>query len=412
MDGVERIAARDGRAFGAAYFLSNFGYEVLFFSMTVRVYDISRKAINVGVLAAITLLPKILSPAYGLFVDRAGARRALSAGSVATALLAACLSAVGSLGGLYALWAILSVLFMVSSNARTVLMTRVASGGYLGANAAAFSLMSSARLAAPLLAGLLSRSMGADRIMLLAALVYCLCAASALLVSGARGDRRDLSGAPADGEKARPGRSPGIFAQLAEGFARIRGSSGLKRLIGISMIRNFFVGFAPGLLIVLVSSVPGRTSADYGIAAAASALGALAGSLAGPSLVRLLRPDAVAFAGLGLHFASFVFLGLAPSSPLVLVVAVLAAGSFSLYSAAIVLHSRRDAATELTTRGRVYGANTTIQTLPALLSLIVASSLADRFGVGPVFAAGGLAAIVTLAAVAFAIAGKAGGLSN
>ena len=80
---------RERSAFGTAFFLSAFGYEVLFFCMTLRVYDISRKAIEVGVFTAITLLPKLISPACGVLVDRLGARRTLIWAGLFTALLAA-----------------------------------------------------------------------------------------------------------------------------------------------------------------------------------------------------------------------------------------------------------------------------------------------------------------------------------
>jgi hypothetical protein len=412
MRSAVNIAVRDRPAFGAAFFLSAFGYEVLFFAMTLRVYDISRKAINVGLLTAITLLPKLLSPAYGLLVDRIGARRALAGASVATAILSACLSTVDALEALYALWFLLSVLFMIAANARTVLMTRVAgNGGYVGVNSIAFSLMSAARLAAPVCAAVLARSIGAGRLMIVAALAYCLCALSSALVSGDRGggDEAEKSSGNGVRKKGREGRR-GAISQLGEGFARIRASSELRLLVGVSAIRNFFIGFAPSLLIVVVAARLGRASADYGIASTASALGALVGSLAGPYLAKALRPRLVGGIGLGAHFACFAALGLVGS--FTAAISALVLGNFALYAAAIVLHSRRDAATELPTRGRVYGANTTIQTLPALLSLIVGSFLADRFGVGPVFLAGGLAAMAALAAVALAIAQKAGGLST
>jgi Na+/melibiose symporter-like transporter len=248
--------------------------------------------------------------------------------------------------------------------------------------------------------------------MLIAAAGYCLCAASALAVDRRSGDLRIGASAGSGREAAElegGRRRGGPFSQLGEGFARIRRSAELKALIAISMTRNVFVGFAPALLILVATGRLGRPSADYGILATASAAGALAGSLAGPLAARALPKGWAGYLGLGLHFASLAALGLLSSFPIA--VATLAAGSFALYAAAIELHSRRDAATELATRGRVYGANTTIQTIPSLLSLAAASLLADRFGAGPVFLAGGLAALIALA-IAFAIARDAGGLST
>ncbi|HOX31462.1 MAG TPA: hypothetical protein PLB91_03985 [Spirochaetales bacterium] len=398
MIGAGEIGAKDRTAFGAAFFLSAFGYEVLFFAMTLRVYDISRKAINVGVFTAITFLPKLLSPAFGALVDRFGARRAISAAAAATALLSLGLPFLGGLGPLYALWSLLSALFVTMGNARTVLMTQLSrTGGYLGGNAAAFALLNAARLAAPLCAGILARSIGTRGLTLLAAGVYCLCAASAALLSGpAPGG----AAAGPGGGAGNPARS--AFASLGEGFARIRGSRELRFLVGVSSIRNLFLGFLPSLLIVLVTGRLGRTSADYGIALTAAALGSLAGSLAGPPIAKAAPPRLAAGLGLGAHFACIASLGLVRSYAAA--IAALAAGSFALYVAALLLHSRRDAATELSTRGRVYGANTTIQTLPTLLSMIAGSALADRFGAGPVFFGCGSAALVALAAVSTAAA--------
>jgi MFS family permease len=394
MDTAARAGAADRTAFGSAFLLSAFGYEVLFFAMTLRVYDISRKAINVGVFVAITLLPKLLSPAYGSLVDRFGTRKTIAAAASTAALLSLALPALGSLWALYALWLPLSALFMLLGNARTVLMTQVArSGGYVGANSLAFAFLNAARLAAPLLAGFLSRSIGPGGVAAMAGGAYLLCAASAALLSGP--EFRGPAGA-APKSRAR------ILASYGEGFARILASGELRLLVGVSMIRSFFTGFMQNLLIVIFVGRLGGTDADYGIAMTAAALGSLAGSLCGPVLARAARHRFVAAAGLGAYFASLASLGLIGSLPAA--IAILSVGSFALYSAAIVLHAKRDAAAELETRGRVYGANTAIQTLSALTSMLVGGALADRFGAGPVFAASGAAALVALAAASVRVA--------
>jgi Na+/melibiose symporter-like transporter len=383
---------RERTAFGTAFFLSAFGYEVLFFCMTLRVYDISRRALDVGVFTAITIFPKLVSPACGALVDRIGSKRTIAGAALATALLSAGLPLVDGLGPLYALWFLLSVLFMILGNARTVLMTQVVrpGSGYVGGNALAFSLLNAARLVAPLCAGLLARPLGIGGLILLAAAGYSVCAASAALL--AAGGRVPGSGAG------------GALRMLGEGFTRIRRSRDLRLLVGLSSIRNFFLGFLPTLLVVLITGKLGGTKADYGIALTAAALGSLAGSLAGPAITRLMGRRRVFGLGLGLHFLTFALLGLVHSRAAA--VALLAVGSFALYVAAIVVHAKRDMVTELPVRGRVYGSNTTLQTLPSLLSMVLAGALADRFGVAPVFAAGGLMALAALAAVALATASR------
>ena len=222
----------------------------------------------------------------------------------------------------------------------------------------------------------------------MAAVGYSACAAStACLVLGRQSPRQE---------------NGSVVATLMEGFSRIRISRELRLLVGLSAIRNFFLGFMPSLLVVLVTGRLGRTSADYGIALTAAAFGSLGGSLAGPMITRLVRQRLVFGFGLGLHFLSFALLGLVKSYAAV--VTLLVAGSFALYVAAVVVHAQRDGVTELAIRGRVYGSNTTLQAIPSLLSMLMAGALADRFGVAPVFFVSGLMALAVMAAVAVGIA--------
>ena len=58
---VER-KSKDFVAFCLAFLLSAFGYEFLFFIMTIRVYGLTNKAMQVGIFAALTFFPKIFSP--------------------------------------------------------------------------------------------------------------------------------------------------------------------------------------------------------------------------------------------------------------------------------------------------------------------------------------------------------------
>jgi MFS transporter, DHA3 family, macrolide efflux protein len=401
MNIAARASARDRTAFASSYFLSSFGYEVLFFAMTLRVYDISRKAINVGVFAAITFLPKLLSPAYGAIVDRFGTRRSIAVAAVAVAALSLPLPALGSIWALYALWLPLSALFMLISNARTVLMTQVSGpGGYVGANSATFGLMNASRLTAPLCAGLLSKSIGPGGVVAVSSIAYALCAALAASLSGARFRGRLHEPGP-----ARPGRArPSLAASYLEGFSKIAASAELRLLVGVSMIRSFFTSFMQSLLVVIFVGRLGGSNADYGLAMTAAALGSLAGSLGGPIAAKAAPRRAVAAAGLGAYFACLAALGLVGS--LGAAVGLLAAGSFALYSAAIVLHSMRDAAASAESRGRVYGANTAVQTVSSLVSLLAGGALADRFGVGPAFAASGAAALAVLAAVSIRVAAR------
>ena len=55
--------------FFAAFLLSAFGYEFLFFVMTLYVFEISQNAFKVGIFAALTLAPRLFASGYGIIID-------------------------------------------------------------------------------------------------------------------------------------------------------------------------------------------------------------------------------------------------------------------------------------------------------------------------------------------------------
>ena len=55
--------------FFSAFLLSAFGYEFIYFVMTVHIYDLTRSALNVGIFTALTFIPKLFSSVMGGIVD-------------------------------------------------------------------------------------------------------------------------------------------------------------------------------------------------------------------------------------------------------------------------------------------------------------------------------------------------------
>lgn len=373
-------------AFRAAFLLSAFGYEFLFFVMTLRVYDITGRAINVGIFAALTFLPKMLAPLYGALVDRFGARSLLTFAAGCVAILVPCLGFASGIVLLYGLWFVLSALFMLIGNARMVLMAEMAGpGGFARANSLVLAFITSARFLAPLLAGLFARGIGPRPLVIAAAALYALSGVSAALI-----------GRVGRSEPASPKTDRG-FSSYREGFVRIWRSRELKAMTVICVLWRLFLGMQASLLVVYITKGLGRSSADYGFAMAVIAIGGLAGSLAGPFVLKRARLGYIAGAGLGLHFLCFAALGAIGEYPWAL--AALGIGHFALYAAVVALHSKRDAVTEPSQRGRIFGANTAALTPAAVVSMVVGGALADRYGVAPVFMASGLAAVIGLGLV-------------
>lgn len=397
MDPIARPPLRDRSAFGAAFFLSAFGYETLFFAMTLRVYDITGKAINVGMLAGILLLPQLFSPLYGFVVDRLGSRRMLAFASGLIGILALGLSFCERLESIYVLWFLLSILFVASSNSRTVMMTMISSSdGFVGGNTAVFVFLNSAKLLAPFLAGMLASEVGSRWLIRYASPIYFACAICSLLVAE---NRAGAVSTVSDGY----GR---LFTSLKEGFKIIGKSKRLKSLVELSAIRNSLLGFAPNLLIVVIIARLGGTNTEYGLAVSALSLGGLVGCLAGLMVGRRGHRSFAVVLGLGLHFASYAALGLLASFHAALLVLVI--GGFSLNVTAVLVHSMRDAETEASTRGRVYGANTAIQTLPSLVSTFAFGALADHLDIGVVYFVAGSTALLSLGLAAKGLRKDAG----
>lgn len=126
--------------FFSAYILSAFGYEFVFFLMTIYVYDKTHSALNVGVFAALTFIPRLFAPFYGVAVDRYGRTAVLGAAAAATALLIAPMGYSPGLVWIYAMWLLISIMLTVIMTARTALMTEIMAGAGLAALATLYLL--------------------------------------------------------------------------------------------------------------------------------------------------------------------------------------------------------------------------------------------------------------------------------
>ena len=193
---VER-KSKDFVAFCLAFLLSAFGYEFLFFIMTIRVYGLTNKAMQVGIFAALTFFPKIFSLYYYVVVDRFDPRNVLAFDALAIFALTIAIGSMNDIVAIYVLWTILSVFVMCLSNARTVLMTQVFSrGDIVRGNSLVLSFLNVARLLTPLAAGFLSRFLVFKTIVLISSLIYLGCGVASMLLNPG-GERAGITGASA-----------------------------------------------------------------------------------------------------------------------------------------------------------------------------------------------------------------------
>jgi len=366
--------------FLTAYLLSAFGYEFIFFVMTIYVYQINMSALNVGIFAALTLVPRLFAPFYGTIADRYSKTHILAGAAGITGLMIAAMVFIGQMVWIYLFWTLISVFLAFIINVRTALMTEVMSRNrYLG-NSMVLSSLNLAKVCAPLLAGLLSTVMSLKWLFCFTGAIYLL----VMLFS----TRIHL---PVHSVERI---SRGIIGDLKEGLKYIADDPQLKNLISLAFCRALFIGMQTSLFVVYVKTYLAGSDAKYGLFMTVIGIGSIMGSIIGPWLLKRIKYTIVVVAGMSIHYLSFIVLGFLYHYNIALAVVFL---SFLVFYITLVsLHSRRDQATRIDIRGRVYGSVTAILTPPAIVSMLLGGYLSNLIGVEKVMAGAGILALTTL----------------
>jgi Na+/melibiose symporter-like transporter len=366
-------------SFSAAHLASAFGFEFLTFVMTVRIYEMTGQAMDVGVFAALSFVPRLLSPLYGSLTDHCSRRWLFCLATLAMAGAVVMLARQSSLPAVYAVWFVIAILAMIVLNVRNAIMMDVMPDGqYSGGNAVMLVSLNAARLVAPFAGGIIAARWSATAVLSVAACAYGVAAAMAFAT-------RLPERAP-----GAPTRS-GLWSDWRQGMVVIWHTAELRLLAGVVVIWRLCLGFQASVLVVYVAQGFGRGALEFGVMTAASAIGSILGSLAGPALTRMAGIRVVMITGVGLHFILVGALGIIDD--FALAAFDLAAANLLLYAAAVAVHCVRDTVTPDGCRGRVYGCITAITAAPALISMLAGGWLADVVGVRALFIAGAVAAL-------------------
>lgn len=367
--------------FFSAFILSAFGYEFIFFVMTLYVYDISQNAFKVGVFAALTLAPRLFASFYGIAIDRYARAKVLSVVSGIIGPLMIAMVFMPNLNAIYLLWTLIAIFLTCISNARTALMTELmAHDGFLQGNSLVLALLNLAKVGAPLIAGIASSLYRIETLFYLTGGLY-------LAVMGLAGQIRLPA---ADTSIVR---RKNIIVDLKEGLTYMRRNPDVRFLLSVSVLWRLFIGLQISLFVVYVKAFLGGGDAEYGLFMTVIGAGSILGSLVGPWVVKRLSYSTLVFWGLLLHYACFTALGLLHDFRLALSVAFL--GYVIFYVTLVGLHSLRDKATRVDMRGRVYGSVTAVLTPPAIFSMLGGGYLADLFGVENILIGAGFFAMAS-----------------
>ncbi len=369
--------------FGLAYLLSAFGYEFMVFVMTVHIYDLTGSAMNVGLFTALTFLPRLFSPYYGSISDRYPRGRVFAVAAMGIALGVFLVAGSRGIAWTYTIWFFISILLMTIMNVRPAIMTEILpKDNYLHGNAIMLVSLNAARLAAPLIGGVVALKWNIALLLHLTVVAYV---AAALLGIATR------LAPPAQG----PPRSVNaVFSHMREGARYIMANRDLRYLGTVAFLWRLFLGCQLPLFVVYVKQFLGRGSDGYGIFMTLAGAGSILGSVLGPRLAAKFDRRKLILWGLAAHYVTFASLGVTRSFDATLVLVTV---SFACFYATIVsTHSLRDQATPIEYRGRVYGSITGILTPAALASFLVGSHLAGIFGVEKVLIGAGSLALATL----------------
>lgn len=163
--------------FCITFLFSTFGYEFMFFVMTVHIYDLTQSVINVSIFTVINYLPKLFSPYLGLITDRFNKENIFSVVSVLIGLLVFILSFVPNILVIYVVWFFISVLLTLIVNTRSTLMADVISKErYSLGNTVTLVLSNSSRIIAPLIGGVIIILLDIKALLIFTAVIYLLTA--------------------------------------------------------------------------------------------------------------------------------------------------------------------------------------------------------------------------------------------
>ncbi len=367
--------------FFSALLLSAFGYEFIYFIMTLHIYDLSSSALNIAIFSSLTVIPKLFSNLIGGLSDKIGKSVCLSFSAVMVCILLLTMSVVSDIRLIYGIWFAASFFFTAILNARGALMAEIVSREhYTHGNALALTLLNIARLLGPLLGGFIIMHLNIKVLLYFTCFVYLTVAACAFLI-------RTVTGNAGNGQ-------PVFLENVKKGFGFILEDQVLRLLASIAFLWRIFLGMQLSLFVILIKTELHGTSAQYGIFVTLMGAGCIAGSLLGPYVSGRMNLYRLISVGLGFHYASFSVLGLCRNFNLSLFIVFCSYMVF--YITLVSMHSVRDRVTAFELRGSVYGMVTTMLTPPAIVSMLAGSFLSDHFGASAVLFWAGLLALASL----------------
>jgi MFS family permease len=356
------LAHRDARLLLAGQTLSVFGDRAMFLALGVWVKTLTGSSAAAGLVFFAYTVPGLVSPVFGVVVDRARARPLMIGLNLAGAAVLIPLVGVhgrGQLWVIYLVTLLYGAIGWLFYSAQSAYLTRLLPPELLGdANAALQTAGEGMRLFAPLVGAGLFAAFGGPTVAALDAATFVVAAATLALVR-----HRERQPVPTEHH---------LRAQVAAGVRHIAHSAGLLRIVATTGVVLLVVGFSETLVFSVIQHGLHRQPTFFGVLSSAQGLGAIAGGIAAGGMVRRHGDGRVIGLGMLLFAAGEAGL-LVPHVAVVLVgFAVAGAGiSWAVVGYFTAVQLRTPAALQ----GRVSSAADVVVSVPQTVSIALGAAL-------------------------------------
>jgi MFS family permease len=375
--------------FWAAQVISRFGDPITLVALAYLTYRETNSALWTAIAVLIATIPNAVFGFFGGAVaDAVGHRRVMLGAdiirTVAIGVVPLLVAVHAPLVAVFAMAFLAATCSAIFNPARGALVPSLLDEAHLArGNALVYGTDRAVEVVAGLAAGLLVAALGTNAFLVDAATF----ALSAMLLSrvAVRETRYRIGFAS-------------LLAQAQEGFAILRGSSVLWSNTVFSLVAQLSVPVVNGLMpTFLIQRFAGNDTgvgaALFGVAEAAIAIGAVAGSVLLPRYAAGIRKGRLLVIGFAVTGVVVIAIAFAPSFPVLAgLLVVLGIANVAFYVPNVTLLQER---TEPRARARVFGARIALVNLSWLPLIFVTGSLADVAGPSTLIAIAGVITVAT-----------------
>jgi MFS family permease len=352
---------RDARLLLSGEALSSFGDRAMFLAFGVWAKELTGSNAAAGLVFFFIVAPSVLAPLGGAVVDRLRRRTLMigvDLGIGAALLLLLLVHGRGQIWLLDAVAALYGAASLVFSSAQSALLKTMLPEELLApANGFYQTMREGMRLVAPLAGAGLFTVIGGGGVAVLDAATF---GASAVALSLLR--VREEKPHPAEHH---------VRADLVAGVRHIWATLPLRQIVFTTAVALLVTGFAETIIFAVVHAL-GHPPAFFGVLSAAQGIGAIAGGLTAPALLR--RTGDVRTVGIGIALFAAGDLSFASSSLPVVLAGIALAGlgvSWVIVAFGTALQMRTPDALQ----GRVYSAADALAGTPQTVSIAVGAGL-------------------------------------